>query len=86
MVTAFVLINVVAGREYRIMDKLFVLDAVKELHFVPGDFDILVRISVMRDWLTSDSEVIGEFVHSYIRKIPGVIRTQTLIPVASKRK
>lgn len=86
LVTAFVLINVVAGREYRIMEKLFALESVKELHFVPGDFDILLRISVMRDWLTSDSEVIGEFVHSHIRKIAGVTRTQTLIPIASKRK
>ncbi len=86
LMTAFVLINVEAGEEYTIMEKLFKLDEVKEVHDVPGDFDLIVKIVMERDWLSSDSEVIGYFVYKNIRKITGVTKTQTLIPTFSKLK
>ncbi len=85
-ITAFVLINVKAKREYRIMDKLFVHDEIKELHSVHGDVDILAKIVLTRDLLTSDAEIIGQFVHDNIRGISGVNSTQTLIPGHSKIK
>jgi len=85
-ITAFVLMNVKAKSEYRIMDKLFHLDEVKEIHSVHGDVDVLVKVVLTRDLLSSDSEMIGEFVHNKIRSLPGVISTQTLIPGVSKVK
>lgn len=85
-ITAFVLMNVRAKSEYRIMDKLFTLEEVKEIHSVHGDVDILVKVVLTRDLLSSDSEMIGEFVHNKIRSLPGVISTQTLIPGVSKVK
>ena len=85
-ITAFVLINVKAKSEFRIMDKLFVHKEVKELHTVHGDVDILAKIVLKRDLLSSDAEIIGKFVHDHIRGISGVNSTQTLIPGASKIK
>ncbi len=85
-VTAFVLINIRARNENRIMDKLFALDEVKEIHSVHGDIDLIVKIVLTRDLLASDSEIIAHFVQDNIRQISGVISTQTLIPGFSKIK
>lgn len=85
-ITALVLINVEVGEEYRLMDRIFQLEEVKEIYDVPGQFDLIVKIVMERDWLSSDSEVIGYFVYNNIRKLDGVRNTQTLIPVSSKRK
>lgn len=83
-ITAFVLINVKAKSEYRIIDKLFVHEEVKELHSVHGDVDIIAKIVLTRDMLSSDAEIIGNFVHDHIRGVSGVSSTQTLIPGYSK--
>jgi DNA-binding Lrp family transcriptional regulator len=85
-ITAFVLMNVKAKSEFRIMDKLFSLEEVREVHSVHGDIDLLVKITLTRDLLSSDAEIIGQFVHEQIRSMPGVTSTQTLIPGASKVK
>ena len=85
-ITAFVLIIVKAKSEYRIIDKLFVHDEIKELHYVHGDVDIVAKIVLRRDLLSSDSEIIGQFVHDHIRGVSGVSSTQTLIPGYSKMK
>ncbi|MDM8538015.1 Lrp/AsnC ligand binding domain-containing protein [Desulfobacterales bacterium HSG17] len=86
LITAFVFINVKAGQEYRVMDKVFKLKEVTEIYDVPGDFDLFAKIVMERDWLSSDSEVIGFFIYNNIRQIPDVLKTQTLIPILSKRK
>ncbi len=85
-VTAFVLINIRARNENRIMDKLFALEEVREIHSVHGDVDLIVKIVLTRDLLASDSEIIAHFVQDNIRQISGVISTQTLIPGFSKIK
>ena len=86
VLTVFLLISVEAGREDRIMEKLFAYKEMQEIHFVPGDFDIIAKIAVEQDYLSSDSEVIGQFLHDKVRRMPGVIKTQTIIPISSKRK
>jgi hypothetical protein len=85
-ITAFVLITVKAKSEYRIMDKLFKLREVREIHSVHGEVDLLVKVVLTRDLLTSDAEIIGNFVHEHIRGISGVSSTKTLIPGHSKIK
>lgn len=85
-ITAFVLITVKAKSEYRIMDKLYRLKEVREIHSVHGEVDILVKVVLTRDLLTSDAELIGNFVHENIRGISGVSSTRTLIPGHSKIK
>ena len=85
-VTAFLMISVGAGREDRVMERIFAYKEVAEVHFVPGDFDIIAKIEVKRNMLSSDSEVIGQFVQNRIRRIQGITKTHTIIPLSSKRK
>lgn len=85
-ITAFVLMNVDARRERRIAEKLFALEEVKEVHSVHGSVDIIAKIVLTRDLLSSDAEVIGQFVHAKIRQTQGVLSTQTLIPSHSETK
>ena len=85
-ITAFITLNVEAKRELKIVDKLFALPEVREVHSIHGSVDILVKITLTRDLLSSDAEVIGQFVHSKVRQIDGIISTQTLIPGKSKVK
>ncbi len=85
-ITAFVLINVSAKADIRIVEKLFKLEEVQEVHSVHGSVDVIAKIVLKRDLVTSDVEAIGDFVHNKIRQISGVISTQTLIPGYSKKK
>ena len=85
-ITAFVLINASAKKELRLVDKLFSLEEVKEVHSVHGSVDVIAKIVLRRDLVSSDAETIGDFVHNKIRQISGVLSTQTLIPGYSKTK
>jgi len=85
-ITAFILMKVQASREHKIIDKLFAHEEVREIHSVHGDVDMIVKIVLTRDLLSSDSEVISQFVHNKIRLLAGVISTQTLIPGISRIK
>ncbi|MCF8061172.1 MAG: Lrp/AsnC ligand binding domain-containing protein [Deltaproteobacteria bacterium] len=85
-ITAFVLFNVRARHERRILEKLFSLKEVREAHSIHGNVDILAKIELKRNLLSSDSEIISGFVHEQLRRIPGVISTQTLIPGQSMIK
>jgi len=85
-ITAFILMNVSASKEYKIFDKLFDLDEVKEIHSVHGTVDFIVKAVLQRDLVTSDAETIGAFVHNKVRSISGIKSTQTLIPGYSKCK
>ena len=85
-IITYVLMTTKAKNEYKLLDKLFELKEVQEVHSVHGSFDIIVKIILTRDLLSSDAEIIGRFVHENIRQMPGVISTQTLIPGRSKIK
>ncbi len=85
-ITAFILMNVQARHELKLIDRIFKLAEVQEVHAVHGDVDILVKIHLNRDLLSSDAEIISNFVHSKIRKLQGVNSTKTLIPGLSKIK
>ncbi|MCK5541476.1 MAG: ParB N-terminal domain-containing protein [Desulfobacterales bacterium] len=85
-ITAFVFINVKGSIESRVVDKIFKVEGVSEVHSVHGNIDILIKIKLIRDLLASDAETIGEFVDKRIRSIQGVDSTQTIIPAISKVK
>ena len=85
-ITAFILMNVQAKREFKIVEKLFELEEVREIHSVHGDVDLLVKVQLTRDLLSSDAEMISQFVHDEVRQLTGVISTKTLIPGFSKSK
>ena len=85
-ITVFVLMNVQAKREYKLIEKLYELEEVREIHSVHGDVDLLVKVVLTRDLLSSDAEVISQFVHEKVRQLPGINRTNTLIPGLSRIK
>lgn len=85
-ITAYVLMNIQGNSELKIVEKLFTLREVQEVHTVHGAFDVIAKIVLTRDLLSSDAEIIGQFVHDNIRQVPGVNSTQTLIPAFSKVK
>ena len=85
-ITAFIMMNVEAKRELKVVDKLFALPEVREVHSIHGSIDILIKIVLTRDLLSSDAEVIGQFVHERVRQIDGILSTQTLIPGTSQIK
>ncbi len=85
-ITAFVLLTTTAKDEFKIMENLFSIDEIKEIHGVNGDFDMIVKIEIERDLLSSDAEMISLFVHDKIRLMNGVKSTRTLIPSFSKTK
>lgn len=85
-ITAFILMRVKPRNEFDVMERLFALDEVKEVHSVHGDVDMLVKVVLTRDLLASDAEIIGHFVHDTVIQLPGVVNTQTLIPGGSKVK
>jgi hypothetical protein len=85
-ITAFILMKVQAKREHKIVEKLFERDEVIEIHSVHGEVDLLVKIKLTRDLLSSDAEIISQFVHENVGQLSGVNSTQTLIPGFSKMK
>ncbi len=84
--TAFIMISVKPELEKEIVEKLYTYNEVKELHYVPADFDIIAKIILERDLLSSESEVVRQFVQEKVRRIPGITWTQTIIPLSSKIK
>ena len=85
-ITVFVLMNVQAKKEDKLLEKIYELEPVREIHSVHGDVDFLVKVELTRDLVSSDAEIISEFVHQQIRQLPGVNSTTTLIPGISKIK
>ncbi|MBF0258334.1 MAG: Lrp/AsnC ligand binding domain-containing protein [Desulfamplus sp.] len=85
-ITAFVLMTVRAKHEYKIIEKLYELDEVVEVHAVHGDVDLLAKVRLSRDLLSSDAEVISNFVHEKMRQLNGVVSSKTLIPGLSRIK
>jgi hypothetical protein len=85
-INVIILMNVQAKKEIKLMDKLFEQEEVKEVHSVHGDVDLVVKVVLTRDLLSSDAEIISQFVHEKVRQLPGVISTKTLIPGISKIK
>jgi DNA-binding Lrp family transcriptional regulator len=83
---AFLLINVVTGKEDIIVDKLLKFKEIREVHIVPGDYDILAVIEVETGLIKPAPEKLAEIVKGKIRKIAGVSHTMTLIPLVSKVK
>jgi DNA-binding Lrp family transcriptional regulator len=79
-ITAFILLNVEGKHEQRIFDKLVELDEVREVHSVHGSIDIIIKVVLTRDLLSSDAELLTQFLFSTIRQWRGVRATQTLLP------
>jgi hypothetical protein len=85
-ITVFILLNVEGKYEQQIFDKLLALEEVREVHTVHGAIDMIAKITLMRDLLCSDAEILSQFIQYTIRQWRGVVSTQTLIPGMSRVK
>jgi len=85
-ISVFVLMNVEGRYEDKIINKLYELEAVREIHSVHGAIDIIIKVKLTRDLLSSDAELISQFLQTTIRQWQGVTSTQTLLPGASMVK
>jgi uncharacterized ParB-like nuclease family protein len=84
--TFFVLLNVDGRQERKIIDRLMQLEPVRELHSVHGTIDIILKVVLQRELMSSDAELISQFTHGNVRTLKGVLSTQTLIPGLSRFK
>ena len=84
--SAFLHVSVESGKEDRVAAKLFAYREVKEVHLVPGDFDLIVKIVINRELMESETQVIGHFIQNKVRRLPSVVKTKTIIPISSKQK
>ena len=72
MITAFVLIKNLPGKEYSILKKLENIIEINEIYPIFGEYDFLVKIKA------KNIELIGETLIKKIRIINGIIDTITL--------
>lgn len=82
----FILMKVQTHKEAKLIEKIYALEEVKEIYWVHGDVDVLVKVEMTRDLISSDAEVISQFVYEKVRQLSGIISTNTLIPGFAKIK
>ena len=85
-ITVFILMHISGKKVNRIIEKLYALEEVREVHSVHGNVDVLAKIVLTRDLISSDAETIWNFVNNKVGQITGIESTQTLIPGFSKIK
>lgn len=73
METAFVLINVEAGRVPEVVDGLNKIPEVTEVYSIAGEYDIVAKIRF------DNLKVLGELVPKRLQKIQGITHTMTLL-------
>ncbi|MEM1545159.1 MAG: Lrp/AsnC ligand binding domain-containing protein [Candidatus Methanomethylicia archaeon] len=75
MAVAYVLINVESGSEDEILDRLVTVDEVKEVYFVYGVYDIIVKV------VAENIDKIREIITWKIRRLEKVKSTVTMIAI-----
>lgn len=83
---AFVLIKVDPGHEDDVMDDLFKLDEVKEVHVVPGEWDLLAVVQAEKEIALPSDEKVYELVMRKIQKIKHIKDTNTMVSHFSRTK
>jgi len=73
MQTAFILINVSAGKTWEVIEKLKKMEEVVEVYSIAGEYDIIAKI------IFFSLKTLGEIVPKNIQNIQGIERTNTLL-------
>src|SRR2546425_9132872 len=79
-VRAFIYLATKLGKEKSVAEDLWRIPEIKEVHIVPGKYDILAVAEVERKFLEPDSHNIYWFLLSRIEGISGIEDTSTIIP------
>jgi DNA-binding Lrp family transcriptional regulator len=83
---AFVLIKVAPGHEEEVVDNLMKVPDIKEVHIVPGDWDIIAVVSSQKEIVVPSDEKVYKLVLDKISKIKHIQDTNTLVSQFSKSK
>ncbi|MDG6900434.1 MAG: Lrp/AsnC ligand binding domain-containing protein [Nitrososphaerota archaeon] len=83
---AFVLIKVAPGHEEDVVDNLMKVPDIREVHIVPGDWDIIAVISSQKEIVVPSDEKVYKLVLDKISKIRHVQDTNTMVSQFSKEK
>jgi len=78
MATAYVLAKVQTGREGEIRKALATDECVKELNFVYGQYDLILKVEA------AGIEELDMFIFERLRRLAGVQETMTLIAAYRK--
>jgi DNA-binding Lrp family transcriptional regulator len=84
--TTFILIKVAPGHEREVADDLMKINEVKEVHIVPGEWDIVAVVSSEREIVIPSDEKIYKIVLDKVNKIKHIQDTSTLVSQFSKTK
>src|SRR5436189_6434269 len=82
-VRAFIYLSTKLGKEKAVAEDLWKVPEIKEVHIVPGKYDILAVAEVERKLLERDYHSIYWFILSRIEGISVIVATSMVIPVAS---
>lgn len=87
MTKAFVLIKAKSGTEIALLNALFEIPEVQEVHTIVGDYDLMVVMNAREeDFARFPAEKIVEVLTEKIRKMENVLDTKTMIPISSEIK
>ncbi|TLY03665.1 MAG: Lrp/AsnC family transcriptional regulator [Thaumarchaeota archaeon] len=83
---AFVLLKVEPGHERDVMNNLMELDEVREVHIIPGEWDIIAVVEAEKGIVVSSDERVYDIVLDKIEKTKHVQDTNTMVSHFSKSK
>lgn len=85
---AFVMVGTVPGQDEEVAKKLLAFEEVLEVHFISGDYDLLVivEISLHGKTIFTPVQEIAQFVVQKIRKVDGIRTSSTMLPLRSITK
>lgn len=80
MSEAIILINTRVGTEEQVIKKLLEIDEVREIYYVYGIYDIIVKVKA------ESIEKLREVVTTKIRRIDSILSTSTMVVMESHKK
>jgi DNA-binding Lrp family transcriptional regulator len=83
---AFILIKAAPGHEESVVDALMKIPDVKEVHIVPGVWDILAVVTTPKEIALPSDEKVYRIILQKIAKIKHVQDTNTMVSQFSRTK
>jgi len=75
MTKAFIAIHCTTGKERQVIRKLMEINGISEVTGVLGLYDIIIKVEA------ADSVTLEQIITKYIRKLPHVLTTMTLVVI-----
>ena len=83
---AFVLVETQSGHTEEVLDNILKIEDVKEVHVVPGEWDLMAVVEVEKGIVAPGSEKVGRLVMNQIGKTSHVSDTNTMVAHFSRTK